>query len=207
MRILSRAFWVNPLSWQDDEERGLLVPILHELTQGASFYDATCERIPGSVHWLICFWYKWSGFDDGWHYYCTTSADPQPPPPPGPGPPPPGYPDDYEDFSALLFPNGGTLSCWGTFPADGPEFDPSFGPWGGWGMVFESTTIGDITMIVYVLSWVPGAFTWRCEWEVFGGGSGVLDVVQAAGFSPAFPFGLGGIPDCPAANLTLSTLV
>lgn len=200
---MSRAFWVNPLSWQDDEERGLLVPILHELTQGASFYDATCERIPGSVHWQICFWYKWSGFDDGWHYYCTTSEDPQPPPPPGPGPPPPGWPDDYDGILAQLIPLDGTITCWGGFPYTGEVWDADLGPWGGWGMLFDGFSVPDIFFAVYPISYAAGVIRWRVDWEVIGGGSGSAERDQVAPIGPSFDFGLGGLSDCPAARLSL----
>lgn len=155
----------------------------------------------------MCFKYRWPPYDGDTLEWCTTSTDPEPPPPPDPGPPPTGYPDDYDGLAALLFAEGGGGSCWDAFPAVGPDFDAGIGPWGGWGMVFESSTIGDIFMEVFVVSWVPGAYTWRCNWEVFGGGSGHLDVLEAAGFSPDFFFGAGGIGDCPDANLTLITSV
>lgn len=204
MRIGSRAFWTNPLGWQDDEARGELIPLLLELTGGTSFWRATATRIPETEHWLMCWEYRWPDYDGPTLEWCTTSNDPEPPPDPDPGPPPPEYPGDFDSFGATLFPQAGTVSCWFTIPSVGPEFNGDVGPWGGWGMIFESATIGDIYMEVFLESWTLLGWTWRCNWEVVGGGSGTLTVEVAPDFAPNFFFGLGGIGDCPDANLALT---
>jgi len=205
LRITSRSVWTNALTWQDDEERGPLADILDVLAGGTSRWDETCVRTENPGEWRMCWTYAVPPDYDTAFEWCTLSTDPEPPVPPDPGPPPPGWPDDYDGFTALLLRVGGGAHCWLGYPAMGPSYDAGLGPWGGFEMRFTGLGPGDMTMRVFPLSWVPGAVTWRCQWSVAGGGVGLLDVLTAGGFTPIFPFGLGGIGDCPETNLTLTT--
>lgn len=200
---MSRATWLNPLTWQEEEQRGPLVDVLDELTRGTSRWDETAVYLPFLDAWLMCWKYSWPPLYDVVYEWCTTSNGPEPPPPPPPGPPPPGYPDDFEGLFFTLNAEFGTTTCWGPFPDILPEWDPSLGPWGGWRAVWFSGFSGDLTLEVYAVEWVPGAVTWRCRWSVAGSGSGARDVVAAAGFAPTFEFDEDEIPNCPGSHYTL----
>lgn len=52
--MASRSYFVNPLTWEEDEERAALLPILFERTGATGFYDATAVK--EGADWILC-WY------------------------------------------------------------------------------------------------------------------------------------------------------
>ena len=204
---MARATWTNPLTWQEDEERGALVPVLVELTQGTSWWDATAVYIPFLDAWLMCWKYRWPPYDGPTLEWCTTSNGPEPPPPPGPGPAPPGFPGDYGDLVSMWgMPFAGS-SCWDTGPVQDVPFEEIVGPWGGWECIVEGVGVGDMHLAVYPIAWTLTTVTWRYAWDVFGGSTGHVDVEQAPGFFPAAVLGVGEVTDCPGVQLWLQTFI
>lgn len=66
--MVSRSFFVNPLTWEQDERRSFLIEELHRLTRATGFYDATAVEVTGG--WLLCWWGRVDPDGEFWFQQC-----------------------------------------------------------------------------------------------------------------------------------------
>lgn len=197
--MAARSYWTNPLPWRDEEDRGELVPLLHNLTGATSFRLATAERDGTSDVWDICFDYAFEQeLFTIWRHWCTRSDDPEPPPHPKwisfgccPGH---VYP---EQMSGSVFTEVNPLCTCSPLTFFSLNEDGALGPWGGWSGTVETCEDTTLEVGVYPTECIEGGMRWRLKLTWDGGDlTSDIDVTCGTGlwFSlNAPPFGDGCI--------------